>query len=70
MATKKTPVGGDLAEHLRGVIRASGLTHYRIGKEAGCNPVVLDRFLRGSDLRLSTLSKLAPVLGLALVSVK
>ena len=43
----------DLAAVLRAAIAASGLTHYRLGKDAGVSPTVIDRFVSGErDLRL------------------
>jgi hypothetical protein len=52
---------------LRAAIVASGLTHYRLAKDAGIKPFLLDRFVhRGGDLRLATAAKVAAVLGLEL----
>lgn len=56
-----------LIDELKKAIAASGLTHYRIGKDAGVNPTVIDRFISGErGLNLETASKLASVLGLRL----
>lgn len=58
---------------LRQAIKASGLTHYRLGQEAGVAPSQIDRFMmppadpRHRDLRLATAAKIATVLGLDLV---
>ena len=58
---------------LRSAIKASGLTHYRLGQEAGVAPSQIDRFMmppadpRHRDLRLATAAKIAAVLGLDLV---
>lgn len=58
---------------LRIAIKASGLTHYRLGQEAGVAPSQIDRFMmppadpRHRDLRLATAAKIATVLGLDLV---
>ena len=50
-------------------IRQSGLTHYRLGKDAGVAPAQLDRFVAGErDLTLTTAAKVARALGLVLVS--
>lgn len=60
-------------EALKAAIRKSGLTHYALGKLAGVDPSVIDRFMRdpgagerGGDLRLSTAARLAASLGLEL----
>jgi plasmid maintenance system antidote protein VapI len=63
MAKRKT-----IADVLRNAIRESGLTHYRIAKDAGIKPDMIDRFVFGKrDLRLGTAAKIADVLGLELV---
>ena len=60
---------------LRSAIKASGLTHYRLGQDAAVAPSQIDRFMlppadpRHRDLRLATAAKIAAVLGLDLVSV-
>ena len=57
---------------LRKAIRASGLTHYALAKEAGVQASQIDRFMmpaddpRHRDLRLSTASRIAVVLGLGI----
>lgn len=57
-----------LETKLRTAIKASGLTHYAIGKQAAVTPDVLDRFVSGQrGLNLTTASKVAAVLGLDLV---
>ena len=43
-----------MADVLRRAIRDSGLTSYRIAKDAGTTPDQVDRFLAGRDLRVST----------------
>jgi len=59
---------------LRSAIKASGLTHYRLGQEAGVAPSQIDRFMmppadpRHRDLRLATAAKIAAVLGLDLLA--
>ena len=54
-------------ETLRDAIRASELTTYRIGKDAGISTGVIDRFVSGErDIRLATAAKIAKVLGLEL----
>lgn len=57
-----------LSETLREAIRNSSLSVYRLAKASGVSPAVITRFLKGQrDLRLSTVEKLAEVLGLELV---
>jgi hypothetical protein len=57
---------------LRQAIKASGLTHYAIGKAAEVAPSQIDRFMlpasdpRHRDLRLATAAKIAAVLGMGL----
>ena len=60
---------------LRRAIKASGLTHYAIGRTAGVAPSQIDRFMlpaedpRHRDLRLATAAKIAAALGLVLAGV-
>lgn len=64
-ARKAKPVG--LADVLRAAITESGLTHYRIGKDSGVAPQIIDRFVSGErDLKLGTAEKLCEQLGLEL----
>lgn len=56
-----------VSETLRNAIKESGLTHYRIAKDAGTTPAVVSRFAYGErDLRLETVDRIAEVLGLEL----
>ena len=56
-----------VADLLRTAVKESGLTSYRIAKDAGIAQIVLDRFVHGErDLRLETAAKVARVLGLTL----
>ncbi len=56
------------SEIIRAAVKKSGLTHYRIAKDAGVAPAILDRFVTGQrDITLGTASKVAQVLGLSLV---
>lgn len=70
MSTNRKPKPIDAA--LRQAIKASGQTHYAIGKAAGVAPSQIDRFMlppadpRHRDLRLATAAKIAIVLGLDL----
>jgi DNA-binding phage protein len=53
---------------LRDAIRKSGMTHYAIARETGLSAGNLDRFMRSEyeDMRLSSVQKLADLLGLEL----
>lgn len=67
MGKKKLTV----SETLRKAIMESGLTHYRIGKQTGIAPPVLDRFVSGErSLRLDTVDKIAEALRLELTKQK
>lgn len=56
-----------VCDQLRDAIRASGKTHYRIGKDAGIKPEIVARFVRAErDLRAETFAKIALALGLEL----
>jgi hypothetical protein len=58
---------GGVCDQLREAIRASGKTHYRIGKDAGVKPEVVARFDRGErDIRGATFARIAAALGLEL----
>jgi plasmid maintenance system antidote protein VapI len=63
----RAPAGID--EQLRAAIIASEATHYRLATNAGINPEIVGRFVRGErDIRLATAAKLAAVLGLRLTT--
>jgi hypothetical protein len=70
LAKKPRPIDATL----RSAIKASGLTHYALAKEAGVQASQIDRFMmpaddpRHRDMRLSTAAKVAAVLGLDLVA--
>ena len=74
MPKPKKPLPLDAA--LRKAIKASGSTHYIIGKVAGVAPSMIDRFMlpaddpRHRDIRLQTAAKLATALGLELVAAE
>lgn len=54
-----------LSEQVRRAIRDSGLTQYRISKEAGIDRSTLHRFMTGErGLPMKTLDRLAEVLDL------
>lgn len=56
-----------IADQLKQTIRDSGQTHYRIAKNAGIDPGIIDRFVSGErDLRLETAAKIAAALDLEL----
>ena len=56
-----------VCDQLRDAIRATGKTHYRIGKEAGIKPEIVSRFVSGErDITGKTFAKLATALGLIL----
>jgi DNA-binding Xre family transcriptional regulator len=62
MAKKKT-TSSTISESLRGIIRASGMTAYALGKKAAVDPAVIARFVSGErDLRLETVDKLCAAL--------
>jgi plasmid maintenance system antidote protein VapI len=59
-----------VCDQLREAIRATGKTHYRIGKDAGIKPEIVTRFVREErDITGKTFAKLAAALGLTLVPV-
>ena len=63
MATKPKTI----TDQLKAAIKDSGLTHYRIAKDADINPESIDRFMSGGrDLRLETAAKICAVLNLEL----
>jgi hypothetical protein len=53
---------------LRSAIRDSGKTTYSLAKECGVHVQMLDRFVGGSDMRLTTAEKVAGVVGVTLKS--
>ncbi len=58
---------GMIDADLRTAIIESGLTHYRIAKDAGISPDVVTRFVTGArDVTLTSAAKVAHVLGLEL----
>jgi hypothetical protein len=66
MATKRLSI----VVALQRAIRESGLTNYRLAKDSGLSPDIIDRFMadddRHRDVRLETAEKLAKVLNLEL----
>ena len=60
-----------LSESLRAAIEDSGLTMYRVAKDAGLDFTVVSRFCHGQrDIRLETADRLAEYLGLELRPVR
>ena len=57
-----------MVEVLRDAIRNSGMTHYAIARQTGLSAGNLDRFVSGEnkDMKLSSVQKLADLLGLEL----
>ena len=61
----------NMVDVLRKAIRDSGLTHYRIAKDAGVKPSQLDFFVNGTrTVTIETAAKIAAVLRLELVTRK
>lgn len=61
----------NISDQLRAAIEKSGLTRYRLAKDAGVTQIMLDRFVSGErDLRLATAAKVAAALNLELASRK
>lgn len=57
-----------LSEEFRRAIDASSKSRYRLCKEAGISQGTMSRFMGGRGAYSDVLDKLAPVLGLELVS--
>ena len=56
-----------IVAQLKSAVKESGMTHYRIAKDAGIRQNMLDRFMTGErDLRFETAAKIAEALGLQL----
>jgi hypothetical protein len=59
-----------VCDQLRAAIKASGKTHYRIGKDASIKPEIVSRFVSGErDITGKTFAKLAVALRLTLVPI-
>ena len=57
----------NISDQLRDAIRKSGLTHYRIAKDAGMKPEQISRFVAGErTVTLDTAARIAEVLRLEL----
>lgn len=62
----RTYVDSVIADVIREAVRRSELTRYEIAKRSGIDQAALSRFVRGGSLRIESLEKLCPVLGLRL----
>lgn len=64
------PLRWSIADQLREIINNRGLTAYALGKAAGVDAGVIQRFLgHERDIRLETAGRLAAVLGVRLAEV-
>ncbi len=60
-----------VCDQLKAAIAESGLSHYRIAKDAGIRPEMIARYVKGErDIRSETFAKIAMVLGLELTAKK
>ena len=60
---------GKLADDIRKTIRDSGMSRYAISRLSGVPESVFSRFMNGEcSITLTTLEKLAPVLGLRITT--
>lgn len=59
-----------MTHRLREAIADDGRTHYALAKSAGIAPDIIDRFVAGRDIYLTTAAKLAAVVGMNLVPTK
>lgn len=67
MSKRKNKAAASIVSQLREAIVASGLTHYRLGKDSGVSVQTIGRFVSGErDLRFESAGKLAAALGLEL----
>lgn len=55
-----------IADVIRDAVVRSDLSRYEIAKRSGIDQAALLRFVRGGSLRIESLEKLCPVLGLKL----
>ena len=59
---------GTPSEDLRRIIAACGLSRSEIARRTGVSEAALSKFMSGRDIRTDTLDRLAPLLGLRLVT--
>jgi ribosome-binding protein aMBF1 (putative translation factor) len=58
-----------IAEQIRAAIERSDLSRYEIAKRSGVDQAILSRFVAGNaGLNLDSIEKLAPVLGIRVVT--
>ena len=50
-------------DRLRAAVEQSGLSHYRIAKDAGCENTTVDRFMAGSDPKSALAERIANAAG-------
>lgn len=55
-----------IIDQVREALRCCTLTRYEIAKQTGIDQAALLRFVRGGSLRIESIEKLCPVLGLRL----
>jgi DNA-binding phage protein len=61
------PKQNTITDQLKAAIKASGLTHYRIAKDAGLKATSVDRFMSGQrGLNIDTAAKICAALNLEL----
>jgi hypothetical protein len=68
---KRKQAGGPITAKVRQALNASDLSLYAIGRQTDIAYPLLHRFVAGErDIRLGTLDRLAPCLGLELIQKK
>jgi transcriptional regulator with XRE-family HTH domain len=55
-----------LIDRLRAAVAKSRLSRYELAKQSGIDQAALLRFVRGGSLRIESVEKLCPILGLQL----
>jgi transcriptional regulator with XRE-family HTH domain len=55
-----------LIDRVRAAVAKSPLSRYELGKQSGIDQAALLRFVRGGSLRIESVEKLCPFLGLEL----
>ena len=56
-----------LSDRLRRAIEECGRSRYEISRRSGVDQAALSRFMAGGSLKLESIEKLAPVLGIEIV---
>ena len=68
--TRRAPARHSLSSQLLDIIESRNLSAYALGKLAGVDPGVIQRFITGArDIRLETADRIGAALGLRLVEV-